>query len=378
MYKIGVIGSGHRMTPIVEKIAKNEGFKIQAVCDPNVEAMKEKYASYEDVHFYTDASQMLKNEKLDCLTIGTRCSLHTDFMLLTAKYGLPTFLEKPVCINEQQLTALEELNASTDISDKVVVSFPLRNTPIVNCVRDIIKSGKLGQVAHVQAYNNVPYARCYYHGWYRDENETGGLWLQKATHDFDYINSLLEGIHPVRICAVDSKQVFYGDMPENQKCSECPRAKECPESAQNVATYGDRYAVEDGCCFAVDTGNQDSGSAIVEYSNGMHAVYSQDFIARKGAGKRGARLIGYYGTVEFDFNTGVVQLYYHNSDATETYRFPTGHGHSGGDAALISNFCDVVSGKDISHSPLKEGILSAKMCLCAKKSAIEKVFCEIV
>ena len=127
----------------------------------------------------------------------------------------------------------------------------------------------------------------------------------------------------------------------------------------------------------MDTGNQDSGSAIVEYSNGMHAVYSQDFIARKGAGKRGARLIGYYGTVEFDFNTGVVQLYYHNSDATETYRFPTGHGHSGGYAALIRNFCDVVAGRDVSHSPLSDGILSAKMCLCAKKSAAEKIFCEI-
>lgn len=44
MYKIGVIGSGHRMTPIVKKIADNEGFKIQAVCDPNTEDMKEKYA----------------------------------------------------------------------------------------------------------------------------------------------------------------------------------------------------------------------------------------------------------------------------------------------------------------------------------------------
>ena len=57
--------------------------------------MKEKYAEYDGVHFYTDASEMLKSEKLDCLTIGTRCSLHTDFMLLTARYGLPTFLKSP-------------------------------------------------------------------------------------------------------------------------------------------------------------------------------------------------------------------------------------------------------------------------------------------
>ena len=28
--------------------------------------------------------------------------------------------------------------------------------------------------------------------WYKDETETGGLFLQKATHDLDYINYLFE------------------------------------------------------------------------------------------------------------------------------------------------------------------------------------------
>lgn len=374
MYKIGVIGSGSRMTPLVKNTVSQEDFVLGAVCDPQLESVKEKYKDYENVKYYTDAQKMLENEDLDGVMIGTRCSLHTHFMELAAKYKIPTFLEKPVCVNEKQLQILENLKG---ISDKVVVSFPLRNTAIVNCVRDIIKSGKLGQPAHVQAYNNVPYARCYYHKWYRDDTETGGLWLQKATHDFDYINSLLYDIKPVRICAVSSKQVFKGDMPAGQKCTDCPKRNECPESAQNVAGYGDKYEVGDGCCFAVDTGNQDSGSAIIEYSNGMHAVYSQDFIARKGAGKRGARIIGYYGTVEFDFVTGIVQVFYHNEDRTETHTFAKGHGHFGGDAALIDNFCDVVEGRDTSRSTLDDGIMSAKMCLLAKKSAEQKIFCQI-
>jgi hypothetical protein len=32
----------------------------------------------------------------------------------------------------------------------------------------------------VQAINNVPYGSVYYHSWYRDPKETGGLFLQKA------------------------------------------------------------------------------------------------------------------------------------------------------------------------------------------------------
>ena len=152
MYQIGVIGSGHRLTPLVERLAKNDDFAVRAVCDPDVAGMKEKYKEHEGVVFYTDAEEMLRTEKLDCVMIGTRCSLHTKYMVLVAQYGLPTFLEKPVSIDEEQLAALEAL---TEIDKKVVVSFPLRNAPIVNVVRDIIKRGMIGEVAHVQAYNNV-------------------------------------------------------------------------------------------------------------------------------------------------------------------------------------------------------------------------------
>lgn len=372
MYNIGVIGSGHRLTPLVMRLAENDDFQVRAVCDPDVEGMKEKYKDH-DVTFYTDAEEMLQAEKLDCMMIGTRCSLHTKYMVLAAQYGLPTFLEKPVCINEEQLAELEALK---DINEKVVVSFPLRNAPIVNEVRSIIQSGKIGKVAHVQAYNNVNYARGYYHKWYRDEQETGGLWLQKATHDFDYINSLLDA-QPVQIAAMDAKQVFKGDMPAGLKCADCDRRRDCPESDKNVQSYNDPYQIGEYCCFATDTGNEDSGSALVLYDNGMHAVYSQNFIARKGAGKRGARLIGYYGTLEFDFNTGDITVFYHNTGHVERHNFPKTHGHSGGDAELIKNFAAVVRGTDVSHAPLADGILSAKMCLLAKRSAKDKVFLEI-
>ena len=40
---------------------------------------------------------------------------------------------------------------------------------------------------------------------------------------------------------------------------------------------------------------------MVQYADGMHAVYSQNFVARKAAGRRGVRIIGYNATVEFNF-----------------------------------------------------------------------------
>ena len=71
------------------------------------------------------------------------------------------------------------------------------------------------------------------------------------------------------------------------------------------------------CCFAVDTGNHDSGSIFVRYDTGLHAVYSQNFVARKGSGRRGVRIIGYNTTLEFEFNSQTMDIFYHNENKNE-------------------------------------------------------------
>ncbi len=373
MYKIGVIGSGHRMTPLVRRLLEFDDFYLGAVCDPD-ETVKENYKDLDGVAYFTDPRRMMEEAKPDCVMIGTRCSLHTPLALIAGEYHVPIFLEKPVSINREQLESLKTL---LPMNERIVVSFPLRNCALVNGVREILQSGKLGEISQVQAVTNVNYARGYYHKWYRDEKETGGLFLQKTTHDFDYLNSLLPGLNPIRIAATESKQIFKGNEPMGLRCGDCPKRNQCPESVKNVLTYNDPFEPSDQCCFAVDTGNHDSGSCLVQYDSGLHVVYTQNFVTRKTAGKRGARFIGYLGTLEFNFNTGTIDVIYHNQNRTEHHVYEKTPGHSGGDAVLIKNFADVVRGADISHATLEQGILSAHMCLCAKESAQTNQFVEI-
>ena len=377
MLKIGVIGYGTRINAIVKGLVGTGEVQLAAVMDVDTENVKTKYIEpngFENVKYYSDAEEMLKSEKLDGVCIGTRCSLHTKYALLVAKYNLPLFMEKPVCTNYEDL---EKLKGISHINDKTVVSFPLRLSNMCTYVKDIIDSGKIGEVTHVQAYNNVTYGRGYYHLWYRDETETGGLFLQKATHDLDYINYLLDGIKPVCVSAMQSKQVYRGNKPAGLKCADCDERKTCPESDINVKKLNDSFRIGEYCCFAVDTGNQDSGSVLVQYDNGLHVVYSQNFIVRKSAGKRGARLIGYKGTVEFDWKSATVTVYHHHENIVETHKFDATDGHGGGDILLCENFIEVMKGEGKSNSPLSEGILSAELCLAAKKSAEEKIFVNI-
>ena len=378
MLKIGVIGYGNRITPIVDKLISTGEVVLAAITDIRNEEISDtlKNKGLEGVTFYTDAEEMMQKESLDGVLVGTRCSTHTDYAVKVSKFGLPMFLEKPVCTNIDDIARLYGILPC--MNDKTVVSFPLRVTAVFEKVKEIVDSGRLGKIEHVQAYNNVSYGRGYYHKWYRDENETGGLFLQKATHDLDYLCALLGDNKPVRICAVKSKQIFKGNEPAGKKCAECEKAAECPESPENVRKLGDRNIIGEYCCFAIDTGNEDSGSCIVEFESGMHVVYSQDFIVRGLAGKRGARLVGYLGTLEFDWNSNKIMFYSH-TEMTKEEIIPdaSATGHFGGDINLVKNFVEVMKGTAKPIATLEEGILSAKLCLAAKQSSVEHVFVDI-
>lgn len=380
MLNIGVIGFGSRANGVVGMMLDRAGDEVRlaAVCDKDIKTARERYLDprgLTDVNYYTDAAEMLEKEELDGVFIGTNCSTHAGLAVLAAGYGVPIFLEKPVATTFEDV---EKLKGILDFNDSIVVSFPLRTSGITTFVKKLIDSGVIGEIAHVQACNNVPYGIGYYQKWYRDDSITGGLFLQKATHDLDYVNYIIGNHKPVRVCAMTSKQVFRGNKPAGLKCVDCDEKTTCPESTYLKKLQPTGHTVGEYCCFATDTGNEDSGSAVIEYDNGMHVVYSQDFIVRNDAGKRGARFIGYKGTLEFDFITGIVTVYHHHDKTVDSYNLSEGsEGHFGGDYTLIDNFIDVMKGCDRSHSPLSEGILSAELCLSAKKSSQEHIFVDI-
>lgn len=372
MLRLGVIGYGRRMRHLVQTLARfRAGTAVVAAVDPRAEELRRLYPDeLQDVTFYDSATTMLDEAALDGVMIGTRCSMHTPLAVEVLAHDLPLFLEKPVATDHQQIATLRAAAARS--RSQVVVSFPLRLSALCQTALEIVESGVLGTIEHVQAVNNVPfYASGYYHGWMRDDQETGGLWLQKATHDFDYLNALI-GQRPVRVTAMESKTVFRGDMPAGLRCVDCPRQNECPESPVNLFLQGLTEAVEPNdwrCSFAVDTGNHDSASALIAYESGMHAVYTQNFYTRRGASARGATLIGYRGTLQFDWYRGELVVNHHHSPRVERHTFSeTGRGHHGGDEALLRDFLAVLTGRGESRTPLAAGLLSAELCLLAREA----------
>ena len=378
--RVGVIGYGGRVSSMLEILFQYDlGVELAAIMDTDFEAVKKILKEYgrdeSRIAFYEDADEMLDRERLDGVMIGTRCSTHTDYAVKVLQRNLPLFLEKPVSIDLAQLRRLQAAGKST--TAQTVVSFPLRVSPMVRLAKEIVDSGKIGTVEHIQAINNVPYGGVYYHSWYRDESITGGLFMQKATHDLDYIRYLM-GQTPAAICAMESKSVFTGDKQAGLYCADCPEKRTCPEGpfVMEHIKIDSNHGYQ--CCYATDTGNHDSASVLLRFENGAHASYSQNFYARKGAAARGARLIGYKGTLEFDWYTDELKVFMHDASGMQVHRLNTAAiKHGGGDEVLALNFIEVMEGRASSVAPLSAGIESALMCLKARESAQTDAFVKV-
>ena len=381
MLKIGIIGYGSRISGMAKSLAMFDvPYKVVAISDPRAdEIRKSEDAFIENVVFYETADELLGQAELDGVMIGTRCYLHAEMACKVAARNIPLFLEKPVAITFEQVKQLEQAFAS--VTAPTVVSFPLRLSPIVQRVKEIIESGMVGTIEHVVAFNDVPYGDVYYNRWYRNYDQVGGLFLQKATHDLDAITYLL-GQRPKWVCAMKAQRVYGGDKPFDLRCVDCDEQETCIESPFNLfykRFEGDRVRQNERrmCMFAEGIKNEDLGNCLVEYENGAQASYTQNFFARYEAAQRGARLYGYKGTIFFDWYKNVIQIFRHTAPMIEAIDFTGNMPHFGGDRELCYDFLMAMKEHRPSRSPISAGILSALTCLWARESAETRQFCEV-
>jgi predicted dehydrogenase len=378
MIRLGVIGHGARISSVISQCLRPEApdLRVVGIVDPDEKGARSRLdvCDRNTVVFYRSLDEMVRKARLDALAIGTRCHQHAPYAIEAARYDLPLYLEKPVAISMKQAVALEK--AFEKSRCRVVVSFPLRVSPLCWIARDLIKDGAVGAPEHIAAVNYVPYGTCYWDGGYRDFKITQGLFLQKTTHDFDYMMFLM-GSKIVRVAAMANYQrVFGGRKPAGLTCSKCKEQDRCLESPQNRKHNASGGVLLDHpCTFGRDCGspgtgtNEDCSSALVEFESGAHGIYTQVFFTRRDAGARGATVSGYHGTVSFDWYRNELKRVRHHAPFTDTVKPGEGMSHFGGDTELALDFIGLIQGKRKSRTPIETGIQSVYSCLAAKESA---------
>lgn len=403
MLKIGIIGCGLQAATIAGYLnIYNDAYEITMVADHNIEnaksRMQEKSVHISpDCKFFHDVDEFIAAKpELDGIIIGTFCEAHTETACKLEKLGIPLYIEKPVAISPEQARTL--YNTFKNSATPIEVSLPMRLCPLTQRAKKIIDDGLLGRICQIVGFEDTS-GEIYFSTWFRDADKTGGMFMQKAVHDIDYMFYLANS-HPMEICAMRTKIYYQGDKPYDLICKDCHDKESCPEGPthnfrmqgrfENVAEAEEyrsfrlnkngKTGIPRYCVFSKDIAIEDIGECIIRMDSRIHITHTQNFIAKRNACRRGARLCGELASLDINFNDSKLTLYSHVDDSVENYNVDNGKlSHYGGDRELVYDFLQTMKTGKRGRTDLisGDGIMSTIACLTARESADSSKFLKV-
>lgn len=238
----------------------------------------------EKIPVYRDFDEMLKEVKPDTVIVTSIDATHDDYVIRAMKAGCDVICEKPLTTTFEKAMNIKKVQEET--GKKVTVTFNCRFMPVLKRLKEIVKSGVVGDIlsVHFQWMLDTSHGADYFRRWHRETKNSGSLMVHKSTHHFDLINWILEE-DPVAVNAFGTTR-YYGHTRENrsERCTTCPHKDKCEfyfdQNSNDVykRIYTDCEDVDgyyrDKCVFSDEIDIHDSVSVNVQYSGGTVMSYS--------------------------------------------------------------------------------------------------------
>ncbi|MDO4607941.1 MAG: Gfo/Idh/MocA family oxidoreductase [Clostridia bacterium] len=194
--KVILIGAGDRGTTYTDIMANlPEQFKVVAVAEPiesRRQHIKELHNIPDDMCF-TDYKPLLALGKIaDLAVIATmdRDHFEPSMKAISLKYDI--LLEKPITPTPEECIALCDWAKINKV--KVVVCTVLRYTFLFQKLKEIIDSGKIGDVISINHEECVGYthqSHSFVRGRWGNSERSSPMLLQKSCHDIDILQWLI-------------------------------------------------------------------------------------------------------------------------------------------------------------------------------------------
>ncbi len=159
--RLGQLGCGDRSqghVHMVQLAAKQTRVETVAVCDLWSMARERRAAQVKEVfgiepRSYQYSEEMLARDDIDGVMIATGDFQHAKLCTAVVQAGKDCYVEKPFA---NVLTEAKEARAAVKASKQVVqMGTQHRSQPYPLAVRDIIRSGKIGKIVHIEQEWNV-------------------------------------------------------------------------------------------------------------------------------------------------------------------------------------------------------------------------------
>ncbi len=235
------------------------------------------------VPVYDDFDEMLRSVKPDTVIVTTKDCMHDFYVIKALEAGCDVIVEKPMTTTFEKANAIKQ--AEKKSGKTVTVVFNLRYLPIFAKLKELLKSGVVGEIlsVHYEWLLDTQHGADYFRRWHRIRENSGSLLVHKSTHHFDLVNWFLED-DPVAVNAFGTRR-FYGPTREkrSQRCLTCQYKDTCEfyldinqppmDKLYLACEYVDGY-YRDSCIFSEEIDIEDTVSVNVLYKKGAVMSYS--------------------------------------------------------------------------------------------------------
>ena len=187
---ISFLGAGNYATAVLIPAFKETGVMLRQIASSTGVSGLHAGRKHGFEETTTDTHPLFLDEKTSAVVITTRHNSHARFVLQALQAGKHVFVEKPLCLNLEELSEIEQAYAEREISGNkplLMVGFNRRFAPQVQKMKELLKS-VAGPKALVMTVNAgmIPAEH-----WTQDLEVGGGRILGEACHFIDLLRHLV-------------------------------------------------------------------------------------------------------------------------------------------------------------------------------------------
>ena len=153
MLKIAVIGTGFIGSVHAKNIARHPGAELVAVNDANFEFAK-KAAITTGAKAVADIAEILEDQNVEAVVIGTPTNTHVDYLTRAARAGKAIYCEKPIGLDYAE--AVKAVTAVRETGVPVMLGFNRRFDASHAAVKQAVEKGEVGKIEIVQLTSRGP------------------------------------------------------------------------------------------------------------------------------------------------------------------------------------------------------------------------------
>jgi predicted dehydrogenase len=381
---VGIIGFGGRGGHVGQTAERATGGLMHtvAVVDPSDERFAQACEEYQcRPNRYPTVPEMLANEVLDVVIIGSPNEFHLANLQGMQGSRIPVFVEKPLDSTWERICEVVRFTRAYPAA--VMVGHCMRYAPILQKAKELIAQGAIGRVRSAHFIQYCHYGNGMFHNWRREKHRSGTMMLEKATHDLDVMQWLLDA-RPVSVFSSAKQMVFGGDKSPDLRCRDCADRMTCPESTTNIMQrWVGEYAfdeirhMDDLCPFSSIVDVPDDEICLIQYDTGIHGTYSQVFYSPRSFHHRDYQIVGDLGAMDIDLGAefgGKITLCPRYGTTSDRYEYHFDYlmrNHYNGDGAMTQHLYQVATGVAQPHTTIDQAFLAEALGYASVISAEE-------